>query len=252
MVPVSFASFPFAGQEFALSPSRALYWAEERALIVADLHLEKASWYAQRGQMLPPYDSRETLARVADALRATGARRVLCLGDNFHDSHGPARLEPHAAGMLDALMRAVDWVWITGNHDLGHDAKDAAVAAQGVAELTVRGIALRHEAHPGETGPELSGHFHPKFAVTVRGHRVARPCAVASERRLILPAFGALTGGMNAADPAILGALQPAHAIDALVPVSGPAASKLARFPLWRHPKLSPLEGRGLGEGNSA
>lgn len=226
MVPVSFASFAFARQEFALAPSRALYWAEERAVLVADLHLEKASWYASRGQMLPPYDSRETLSRVADALRETGARRVFCLGDNFHDSHGPGRLEPHAAGMLDALMRAVDWVWITGNHDT----KDASVEAQGVAELTVRGIALRHEARPGETGAELSGHYHPKLRVTARGRSVARPCAVASERRLILPAFGALTGGMDAADPAILGALQPARAIDALVP----AAGKLARFPLWR------------------
>ena len=233
MVPVSFtpfgAPFAFAGQEFALAPSRALYWAEERALIVADLHLEKASWYAQRGQMLPPYDSREALARVADALRETGARRVLCLGDNFHDSHGPARLEPHAAGMLDALMRAVDWVWITGNHDT----KDTAAAAPGLPELTVRGIALRHEARPGGTAPELSGHFHPKFSVTARGRRVARPCAVASEHRLILPAFGALTGGLNAADPAILAALQPARMIDALVP----AAGKLARFPLWREAK---------------
>ncbi|MBX9664245.1 ligase-associated DNA damage response endonuclease PdeM [Novosphingobium sp.] len=230
MVPVSFtafgAPFEFADQEFALAPSRALYWAEERALIVADLHLEKASWYAQRGQMLPPYDSRETLSRIADALRETGARRVLCLGDNFHDSHGPARLEPHAAGMLDALMCATDWVWITGNHDC----QETSVEAQGVPELTVRGIALRHEARPGETGAELSGHFHPKLRVTARGRSVARPCAVASERRLILPAFGALTGGMNAADPAILGALQPARAIDALVP----AAGKLARFPLWR------------------
>jgi len=230
MVPVSFASFEFAGQDFALAPSRALYWAEERALLVADLHLEQASWYAQRGQMLPPYDSRETLSRVADAIRETGARRVFCLGDNFHDSHGPARLEPHAAGMLEALMRAVDWVWITGNHDTKDASTAAQTAAQGVAELEVRGVMLRHEARPGETAPELSGHFHPKFAVTARGRRVTRPCAVASEHRLILPAFGALTGGLNAADPAILGALQPARAIDALVP----AAGKLARFALWR------------------
>ena len=218
--------FLFSDREMQLVDGRAVHWPDERALLLADLHLEKASWFARRGQMLPPYDSRETLSRVADALRETGARRVFCLGDNFHDSHGPDRLEPHAAGMLDALMRAVDWVWITGNHDT----KDASVEAQGVAELTVRGIALRHEARPGETGAELSGHYHPKLRVTARGRSVARPCAVASERRLILPAFGALTGGMDAADPAILGALQPARAIDALVP----AAGRLARFPLWR------------------
>jgi len=226
MVPVSFATFAFAAQEFALAPSRALYWTEERALLVADLHLEKASFFAQRGQMLPPYDSRETLERIATAIRETGARRVFCLGDNFHDGHGPARLEPYAAGMLAALMRATDWMWITGNHDL----KDAAGSASGVPELVVSGITLRHEAQPGVTGHELSGHFHPKLSVTARGRRVVRPCAVASEQRLILPAFGALTGGMDASDPAILAAMQPAYAIDALVP----AAGKLARFALWR------------------
>jgi DNA ligase-associated metallophosphoesterase len=226
MVPVSFAPFAFAGQEFALAPSRALYWAEERALLVADLHLEKASFFAARGQMLPPYDSRETLERIALAIRATGARRVFCLGDNFHDSAGPARLEPYAAGMLGALMHATDWVWITGNHDT----KDAAGTAEGVGEFAVSGIMLRHEALPGAAGPELSGHFHPKLSVTARGRRVARACAVVSERKLILPAFGALTGGMDAADPAILRAMQPARMIDALVP----AAGRLARFALWR------------------
>ena len=121
MVPVSFASFAFLDHEFALGTggevTRALYWAEERALLVADLHLEKASFYARTGQMLPPYDSRETLERLAHALRLTGARRVFCLGDNFHDAAGPERLDPHAAGMLAALTRATDWVWITGNHD---------------------------------------------------------------------------------------------------------------------------------------
>ena len=112
--------FSFAGEEMALAGGLALYWPREQALLVADLHLEKASFYARGGQMLAPYDSRETLGRVADAVRLTGARRVFCLGDNFHDQTGAERLEPHAAGMLAALVRITDWVWIAGNHDLGH------------------------------------------------------------------------------------------------------------------------------------
>ncbi len=188
MVPVMFnqfgASFEFAGQDFALAPSRALYWAEERALIVADLHLEKASWFAERGQMLPPYDSRETLSRVADALRATGARRVFCLGDNFHDSHGPARLEPHAAGMLDALMRATDWVWITGNHDC----QDTSVEAKGLPELTVRGIALRHEARPGRRASSFPAtitrsSLSPRAAAASRAPAPSRASAASSSPR---------------------------------------------------------------------
>lgn len=217
MVPLS-----FAGHELRLVGARALYWVSERALLVADLHLEKASFFASKGQMLPPYDSRETLERLALAIRETGARRVFCLGDNFHDRQGAERLEPYAAGMLAALMRATDWVWIDGNHDTG--------THQGAGALEVNGLVLRHRALPGETRPELSGHFHPKLAISARGRRIARPCAVASENRMILPAFGALTGGMDAASSEIIAALQPAGQIDALTSASG----RLLRYPLWR------------------
>src|SRR3990167_4548240 len=178
MVPLSFApSFEFNGEEFALTRGLALYWPRERALLVADLHLEKASFYAKHGQMLPPYDSRETLGRLALAIRETGARRVFTLGDNFHDSAGAGRLEPHAAGMLAALTRATDWVWITGNHDF---AMEATMGGSLAEELDIAGIVLRHRAKSGETRPELSGHFHPRIQLTVRHRRIRRPCAVVS------------------------------------------------------------------------
>ena len=223
--------FSFAGEEFALMEGRALYWPRERALLVADLHLEKASFYAHHGQMLPPYDSRETLERLALAIRETGARRVFTLGDNFHDSAGPTRLEPHAAGMLAALTRATDWVWITGNHDA---ARKRAPAARWPRSSTIAGLILRHRAKAGETRPELSGHYHPRLQITVRERASAALARSSAPRkdagRMILPAFGALTGGMNAADPAILTALQPARGDRC----GGAAGGKLAAFPLWR------------------
>ena len=231
MVPLSFAPLPFAGEEWQLIDGRALYWPREQALVVADLHLEKASFYAMRGQMLPPYDSRATLERIALAIRACGARRVFCLGDNFHDVAGPARMEPHAAGMLAALTRATDWLWITGNHDAELAQRPGAdIGGTLLQECTVGTVKLRHHARIGEAAPELSGHFHPKLAISARGRRIARPCAVASETRLILPAFGALTGGMRADDPAILAVLQPARTIHALVG----AGNRLLQFPLWQ------------------
>jgi DNA ligase-associated metallophosphoesterase len=226
MVPVSFA-FDFCGHEFRFTSGRALYWPGEQALLVADLHLEKASFYEKHGQLLPPYDSRETLERLALAVRETGAKRVFALGDNFHDAKGVARLDPHAAGMLAALTRALDWVWIIGNHDGGNNEIAGGTLAD---EVATGGLVLRHKAQAGEERPELSGHFHPRLALSARGRRIARPCAVMSEHRLILPAFGALTGSMDAADPAILSAMQPARAIDALLPARG----RLLQYPLWR------------------
>ncbi|MDG5751676.1 ligase-associated DNA damage response endonuclease PdeM [Qipengyuania sp. XHP0211] len=231
MVPLS-----FAGEEWLLTEGRALYWPRENALLVADLHLEKGSFFARHGQMIPPYDSRETLERVALAIRETGARRVITLGDNFHDSDGSTRLEDHACGMLEALTKAVDWVWITGNHDPHMEARCGGTL---VEEIELGGVILRHRARQGETRPELSGHYHPRLQLKIRQRMIRRPCAVVSANegangkpsgRMILPAFGAYTGGMSAADPAILKALQPADRIDAVVPAKG----KLARFPLWQ------------------
>lgn len=221
--------FSFSGQEMRIVHGRALYWPRERALLVADLHLEKASFYARHGQMLPPYDSRETLERIALAIRETGARRVFALGDNFHDRSGSARLDPHAAGMLDALTRSTEWVWITGNHDAGDAPCPGGTTCD---QIEVGGWLLRHHARRGEARPELSGHFHPRLTVSVRGRRIARPCAVRSQTRLILPAFGALTGGLDAAAPEIVAAMQPARTIDALVAAGG----RVVEYPLWRSP----------------
>jgi DNA ligase-associated metallophosphoesterase len=230
VVPPSFASsFEFCRQEMRLVQGRAIFWPREGALLVADMHLEKGSFFATHGQLLPPYDSRETLGRLAQAVRETGARRVFCLGDNFHDKAGPGRLEPHAAGMLAALTRALDWVWIAGNHDGGSGAGTV------VDEIEVSGLLLRHRALAGETRPELSGHFHPRLTISARGRRIARPCAVRSEQRLILPAFGALTGGMDAASPEIFSAIRAVSKIDALAALR----RGIIEYPLWRAASLS-------------
>ncbi len=231
MVPFSFLT-----QEMVLTADRALYWPRERALLVADLHLEKASYFAQFGQMLPPYDSRETLERLALAIRETGARKVIALGDNFHDDNGTQRLDTHTTGMLSALTRATEWIWITGNHDPGLNSQaNRDIGGDAMDELSIDSIVLRHKASPEECAAEISGHYHPGLKVRAKGRSIARPCTVlgthhSGQQRLILPAFGALTGSMNASDPAIISAMQPADTIDALVPASG----RLVQYPLWR------------------
>ncbi|MEH6791001.1 ligase-associated DNA damage response endonuclease PdeM [Parasphingorhabdus sp.] len=190
----------FARHRFDIVAPAALYWPARKALLVADLHLEKASFYARQGQMLPPYDSQATLDELAGLVSDTGATTVFCLGDNYHDGGGEARLEPEAARQLTAMTAALEWIWITGNHD-----RDVAGLWGGsvVEEWTGDGLALRHEATADSELPEISGHYHPKLRIAVRGRHVSRRCFVRGRQHLILPAFGALTGGMAASDPVI-------------------------------------------------
>ena len=220
---VTDVSFSFAGAAFRPLPCGALYWPAERTLLVADLHLEKASFFALHGQLLPPYDSAATLARLIEAVAATGAVRVVALGDSFHDRGGPARLPDRAASALAALARDLDLVWVAGNHDGGSAAQ---AAGRTVAELTIAGIALRHEADPEDPGPAISGHWHPRVGVTVRGRRIGRRCFALTAAKLVLPAYGALTGGLDVRDPAIAAAL--GGPLTALVPTPG----RLLRFPV--------------------
>jgi uncharacterized protein len=216
-------SVSFGGQAFVPLPEGALYWPERRALLVADLHFEKASWFAERGQFLPPYDTQETLRCLSDIVAATQARELWCLGDSFHDVGGIERMPLSARRALAELTRALDWTWVVGNHD---PVLTEAVGGRVVDEIEVDGIILRHEADAGEARPEISGHFHPKLRITVRGRRIARRCFVQTDCKIILPAFGALTGGLDASDPAIIRAVgRPAQALV-------PTAEKLLRFPL--------------------
>lgn len=215
--------FSFAGHQLAALPEGALYWPARRALIVADLHFEKASWFASFGQMLPPYDSAATLAAIEAVVAATDPAEIWCLGDSFHDVRGCDRLPEAEQARLRALTAAHRWTWIVGNHDaaIGNPCGGTVID-----EAMIDGLVLRHEADARDTRPELSGHFHPKLRVRVRGRLVSRRCFVATESKLILPAFGALTGGLDIHHPEIIRAV--GRRGEALVPL----ADRLLRFPL--------------------
>jgi uncharacterized protein len=213
----------FGGHRFAVPGEKALFWPQRGALVVADLHLEKASWFAMRGQMLPPHDTIATLDRLAALLVRTAAHEVWCLGDNFHDDGGAARMPDEARVRLRQMTGAVRWCWITGNHD---EHLPDGIGGTIITEAAVDGLILRHRADPDERRAELSGHFHPKHRAAARGRSVSRPCFVVSASKMILPAFGAFTGGLATDHPEIRGAIG-AHA-SAIVPT----ANQLLRFAL--------------------
>ena len=215
--------FSFAGETFFATTDGALFWPAQSALLVADLHLEKASWFARFGQFLPPYDSHATLVALNAAVEETGATRLFCLGDSFHDRFGCDRLPQAARELLLSLTSRLDWTWIVGNHDPGFADHCGGQLAD---EVGIAGIILRHEAIRDDPRPEMSGHYHPKLRLQVKGRRVSRRCFVVSASKVIFPAFGSLTGGLDAHHPEILGSVGANAA--ALVPVS----DRLLRFPL--------------------
>jgi hypothetical protein len=174
-------------------PSGALWWPAAGTLIVADLHLEKGTSYAQRGVLLPPYDTRTTLARLAEAI-GPRVERVICLGDSFHDGDGPNRLSQADAAALRKLVERHDWIWIAGNHD---PVLPAILGGRTIiGELRLDGLVMRHQAEADAIG-EISGHYHPKSHIDVRGRRLSGACFIHDERRIVLPAFGAYTGGLH-------------------------------------------------------
>jgi hypothetical protein len=215
--------FSFAGETFHATADGALYWPSQQALLVADLHLEKASWFARLGQFLPPYDSQATLSALAAVVERSGATRLYCLGDSFHDRFGCDRLPASARQMLTTLTSRLDWTWIVGNHDPGFADHCGGRIAD---EVEIAGIILRHEADRGEPRPEISGHFHPKLRLHLKGRHVSRRCFVKTASKIIMPAFGSLTGGLDAHHPEILDHVGGEAA--ALVPVS----DRLLSFPL--------------------
>ena len=188
--------------EALLRVSGALWLAAERALIVADLHLEKGSSYAQRGQLLPPYDTRETLRRLAVEIAALAPAVVILLGDTFHDRCSEGRLAPDDAQALRDLARGRALIWVVGNHDADGP---QALPGEVVAELAICGLTLRHEPLPGLRPGEVAGHLHPAARVRAASGSVRRRCFVTDGERAILPAFGAYAGGLNVRDEAFNG-----------------------------------------------
>lgn len=187
------------GKVFQADMSGALYWPSEDALIVADLHLEKGSSYARRGQMLPPYDTRETLQRLAEVIDRYDAATVIALGDSLHDAEACQRIGLEEHEILQIMQEDRDWVWVTGNHDPKIGARLGGTVT---GAIEVEGIMLRHEPRPGHVTHEIAGHMHPAARISMHGYTIRRPCFLGNGRRLVMPAFGTFAGGLNILDPA--------------------------------------------------
>jgi uncharacterized protein len=186
-----------AGVTLLADVSGALFWAEQGLLVVSDLHLEKGSSFAARGVLLPPYDTAATLGRLAAVVAYYDPRRVIALGDSFHDRDAHGRLAPADRDTIGSLQARRDWIWISGNHDPALPRDLGGVVA---SEVAIGAIAFRHEPS-GATG-EIAGHLHPKARVATRGRAMERRCFACDGERAVMPAFGAYAGGLSIRDDA--------------------------------------------------
>jgi DNA ligase-associated metallophosphoesterase len=206
------------GVNAALRPSGALWLAELGVLAVGDLHLEKGSAYAARGQLLPPFDTPDTLERLEAEVAALSPRALVLLGDSFHDRRALSRLACADAGRIAELGRGRSLIWIVGNHDeegLGAAFRAGLLPGELAAEVSLAGLTLRHEPSDGGAG-EVCGHLHPCAKVVRAGRSVRRRAFVTDGLRLILPAFGAYAGGLNVRDAAFEGLFSGSPLVGAL------------------------------------
>jgi DNA ligase-associated metallophosphoesterase len=195
---IAAAETEIAGLACLLDPAGAMMFPAERLLAVADLHLEKGSSYARRGSFLPPYDTRATIATLAEVVARYEPTTVVALGDSFHDRHGPARLGEAERSALGDIMAGRNWIWVTGNHD---PQLPPELGGEIVAELALGPLTLRHCPAPGARR-ELAGHLHPVAKVVLYGRSVRSKAFLTDAERCVLPAFGSYAGGLNACDPA--------------------------------------------------
>jgi DNA ligase-associated metallophosphoesterase len=210
--------FTVNGVDLVADHAGALWWPERRLLVVADLHLEKGSALG-----LPPYDSRETLGRLEGLFQRLRPAQAIALGDSFHDRRAEARLSDVDGRRLAALTACCDWLWIEGNHDPA----PAGLWGGRVADEAVIGpLVFRHQATDDRPSGEVSGHYHPKLSLSVRGRSVTGRCFLSDGIRVVLPAFGAFTGGLDARDPALRRLFRRGLAAHVLAP------SRVVRIPL--------------------
>lgn len=212
-----------AGERAVCDPSGALFLPSDRLLVVSDLHLEKGSFFACRGSFVPPYDTLVTLRRLSAAIARWQPSIVVSLGDSFHDAGGSGRLPEVFRDHLLTLMAGRQWYWIAGNHD---PVPPKGLPGHWVDELALGSLIFRHEPTLGVEG-EIAGHLHPGARIVQRGRSVRRACFACDGRRMVMPAFGSLTGTLNVLDGAFAGLFSPEQltaymlGTDRVYPISG-------------------------------
>ncbi len=196
----------FANKSFLLLPDGSICWPTKKALILGDLHLEKSSFLASLGNFLPPYDSFETLYKLNNTLSSLEINTVILLGDIFHDKDGIKRISNKLHHYLESLCKKYKVIWIVGNHDGFLKPKNANICLR----YRIDDINFVHKAEKN-TINEFSGHYHPKATIKLFKKKISRPCFLVGKSKIILPAYGTFTGGIDSTDEVFNKVLEGGH-----------------------------------------
>ena len=196
----TFLEFHFCGELLLIDPAGILYWPDQKLLVVSDLHLEKGSSFAAHHKtMLPPYDTHKTLEKLSRCTNVWNPAVVISLGDSFHDLNASARLPKHCKELLSNLMAQREWIWVCGNHD---PLPPEELGGSFCFDVQIGPLNFLHEPKERFKTGEIAGHFHPAAKIRQRGKTIRKRCMACDGRRIVMPAFGAFTGGLNVRDPA--------------------------------------------------
>ncbi len=181
----------FNKNKFILNPDGSMLWPKESCLIVGDLHLEKSTSYIDQGNYLPPFDSLDTLSKLSNSMKKNNIKKIIFLGDVFHDSNGYKRLKLKEQRLFDTIIN-VNTIWISGNHDAKFLPKNInSYNLYKLNEFTFSHISCSKNIK------EISAHYHPKVTFKYMGNKISKPCFLIDNNKIILPAYGSYTGGLN-------------------------------------------------------
>lgn len=190
----------FAGEFLTLDAAGAIFWPRQNSLIIADLHLEKGSYFCARGNLIPRYDTLDTLRRIEKLTIRYQAKKIICLGDNLHDFLAIERMLPKDYDYLNKLNQIAEWVWIIGNHDPSATQHPLLKNFKFHSIYKINELTFQHD-FDSTTPYQIIGHFHPKAIFRIRSHQITGKCFLVSENVIILPAFGSYTGGLDIESP---------------------------------------------------
>ena len=186
------------GERFIFDKSGSIFLENLKTLIFSDLHLGKSLSFADHGNLIPPFDLDETLLNLKNIIERYKPKRLISLGDSFHENKSIQKMKRKYVYIINNLLRKVDITWIEGNHDSNLLFKDK-IQGNFKNFYKLKNFKFVHSKSLIDEVNlfEFSGHYHPKITLKFNGVNYSYKCFILTDNFCILPSFGTYTGGLD-------------------------------------------------------